>query len=653
MKSLLILIFSVVVLIMTPLFTFAEEKSPYEIPEKLTEEEKREGPYLSSASVYPEWGVPCTKFTYKVIYQDEKGRPPTYVRIHLNGEWHDMENVGGDPKGGMTYVYYYIPTSGKGNFYYFEASNGVGKARAGIIDSPNQGPMIYSEKFDNNQVILLQKNSNQPIWTFDTGNDMVIDVAVSKNGEYVAAATFTSIYLFSKESNEPIWRFCEYYEELLISKAGFRGVAISADGDYIAGNWDDTLYLFQRESNVPLWSADIECSAIGVDISDDGKYIAAGVANAGKAGDKLFFFSSESNEPLWEYKADHPGYEQTGNFYSPDVTPDGKYVAVSTGCPDRRAYLFSKDGDVVFRSEMLTHDSPVHKSAISDDGSLIAYSADHNNGQEIVFLFDDQGNKLWSFSSQEDATARAISISANGDYVAAGTTGGHVYLFSKESNVPLWKFTATGYFTQIGDVKLSSTGDYLVAGGTTKKVYLFSRDSSEPLWEYDANTWINAVDFNDEYIVAGTGLVEYLYEGNSVSPQEIECEEIIEPPGIEEFITGFSEAPEEEMSGLEEERAGVEPLATVSRNAVCGDGICERDKGETHENCPQDCVPEGEVKPKEERTSGQPMVIDQEPVPATPTFSILEWRLVGGIIAGSVVFGILVYFLARRKRGTS
>ena len=121
MKKLLILIFLVVVLILTPQFALAEEESPYEIPEKLTEEEKRDGPYLFNASVYPDWGVPCTKFTYIVFYQDEKGRPPTYVRIHLNGEWHDMENVGGDPERGMVYVYYYIPTSGKSNFYYFEA----------------------------------------------------------------------------------------------------------------------------------------------------------------------------------------------------------------------------------------------------------------------------------------------------------------------------------------------------------------------------------------------------------------------------------------------------------------------------------------------------------------------------------------------------
>ena len=101
MKTLLILIILVGALIMAPLVAFAEEESPYEIPEKLTEEEMKEGPYLSDASVYPEWGVPCTKFTYRVTYQDEKGRPPTYVRIHLNGEWHDMENAGGDPRGGM------------------------------------------------------------------------------------------------------------------------------------------------------------------------------------------------------------------------------------------------------------------------------------------------------------------------------------------------------------------------------------------------------------------------------------------------------------------------------------------------------------------------------------------------------------------------
>ena len=149
----------------------------------------------------------------------------------------------------------------------------------------------------------------------------------------------------------------------------------------------------------------------------------------------------------------------------------------------------------------MTFDSPVHKSAISDDGNLISYAADHQQGKEIVFLFDNQGKKLWSFSSQEDSTARAISISSGGNYIAAGTSTGHIYLFSKNNNKPLWKFTESGRFVQFGDVKLNSEGSLLAAAGTTKKVYLFSRENNKPLWEHPVNTWITKIDFNGEYIV--------------------------------------------------------------------------------------------------------------------------------------------------------
>ena len=30
----------------------------------------------------------------------------------------------------------------------------------------------------------------------------------------------------------------------------------------------------------------------------------------------------------------------------------------------------------------------------------------------------------------------------------------------------------------------------------------------------------------------------------------------------------------------------------VEEEAICGDTICEREKGESYENCPKDCVPE-------------------------------------------------------------
>ena len=568
MKKEVILLIPILVLLST--LVLAEEKSTVGIVPKLTAEEMKDAPTIVNSEVYPVWGVPCTNYTYYAVYKDEKGREPEYMRIWLNGEWYDMELLSGNPKDGATYVYYYVPTSGKTNFYYYEASNGIGKARGSMIDSPDNGPVLFSEKFDNNEIVLLDEEGKE-VWNYPTGRDWVEGVAISKDGNYIAAVTNFYIYLFSKNSKEPLWSFCRDGDCKIPSyySGTAAGVAISADGNYIAAHQQGA-YLFNKENNQPLWTKDTESGAIGVDMSDDGSVIAMG------AGDKILIFDQEGNI-LSEYKPSHPDYEQTGEFYQPDVTPDGKYVSISTGCPDRRAYLFSGGGNLLFRSEQLTYDSPVHKSAISDDGSLIAYSADHAQGKEIVFLFDNKGNKLWSFSSSDDGTARAVSISGDGNYIAAGTTGGHVYLFSKDSNIPKWKFTESGFFTQFGDVKLNQDGSLLAAVGTTKKVYLFSKDSNEPLWVYEANTWLTKVDFNGEYIVTGTGPREYFFEGQSVSSDEIMCKEIIQPELFEERFS---------MMDGGDIKEGTPSLAN------CGNGICETPE-ETEDNCCKDCRPGG------------------------------------------------------------
>ena len=553
-------------------FVFAEEKTTFGIVPKLSAEEMQDAPTLSGG-VYPSMGVPCMNFTYYAQYRDEKGREPEYVRLWLNNQWHDLTLLEGTPQNGASYVYNYMPTSGKGNFYYYEASNGMGKTRASIIDSPDNGPVLFSEKLDNNEIILLDKTGKK-LWDYPTGKEWVEGVAISKDNNYIAAVTVFHIYLFSKDNNEPLWNFCENCQPSSTMFGNMEGIAISQDGSYVAATIQGKLYFFEKGSNQPMWTADIESGGIGVDMADDASVIAVGVSNAGKKGDKIFLFDKEGNK-LGEYKAPHPDYEQTGNFYQPDVTPDGKYVSVSTGCPDRRAYLFSGKGDLIFRSEQLTYDSPVHKSAISNDGSLMAYSADNMQGKEIVFLFDNQGKKLWSFSSQEDGTARAVSISGDGNYIAAGTSKGSIYLFSKESKTPEWRYYNPSFFTQFGDLKLNSDGSLLAAGGTTKKIYLFSRNSNKPLWEYEANTWVTKIDFNGEYIVAGTGPREYFFEGNSVPSTEVNCKEIIQPEPLMNYLG---------------ETTGIINTGYDSQNteSFCGNNLCES-TAESYENCPKDC----------------------------------------------------------------
>ena len=120
-----------------------------------------------------------------------------------------------------------------------------------------------------------------------------------------------------------------------------------------------------------------------------------------------------------------------------------------------------------------------------------------------------------------------------------------------------------------------STGGLLLFAteASGKKVYLFSKDSNKPLWEYKANTWVTKVDFNGEHIVAGTGPREYFFEGKSLTDEKVNCREIIQPP------------PRQQKAGMMDQGEYEKP-----KPSVCGNGICE-DWLETYENCPEDCCP--------------------------------------------------------------
>lgn len=169
MKEKMKRIILILILICLSSIVFAEEKTTEIVP-KLTAAEMTDAPTIVNSGVYPSRGVPCTEYTYYAIYKDEKGREPKYMRIWLNGVWHEMTLLKGDAKNGATYVYDYVPDSGSSNFYYFEASNGAGKARGSIVDSQDNGPVLFSEKLDNNEIVLLDKNGNE-IWTYGPGRD--------------------------------------------------------------------------------------------------------------------------------------------------------------------------------------------------------------------------------------------------------------------------------------------------------------------------------------------------------------------------------------------------------------------------------------------------------------------------------------------------
>ena len=563
-----LIIFCLIILL--SIFAFnpvsAEDKNaPGGIIPKL--QKTADDPELFNNFIYPMWGPVCQRYTYTVSYRDKEGKPPQYMRIIFNGKPIDMEKANpGDNnyKEGVRYVYKFVPDKIGSNFYYFEASNGLGKARASIIDSPDNGPVLFEGDFLHNEITVIDSKTGEKILSYPTKEEWVGGVFLSDDGKYLAAKTSRHIYLFGLDNpKEPKW----VYKHDTGSEIGGDlkgGVAVSGDGSKIIASIASSILLFNSSSNKPVWRYNMAGNAYNVAISKDGKYMAG--ATGGTESDVntnlLILWNEKSEKPLWQYHS-------SGNFHDVSLSNDGKYIAGSTGCPDRRYYLFSRDSNnPLIKSEMLTYDSPVHRAKISSDGSFSAVGSESGDG--AVFLFSkDSKEPVWKFPTSNNSSVRALNFTPDGNYIGASTFGGQAYIFDSKSNQPvgIWTFNAA-----LGGIDISDDGSFIVVGGTDNKIHILSKDKNinfeVPFEEYVEEIDISA---NGKYVAVGTGGSVYFFETITKDAKAVTCTTITEPKPIEEMMRGG---------------AGV---GEQIKSSNCGDSKCAGP--ETIDNCRVDCDP--------------------------------------------------------------
>ncbi|MDC0197090.1 DUF2341 domain-containing protein, partial [Marine Group III euryarchaeote] len=330
-------------------------------------------------------------------------------------------------------------------------------------------------------VILVEMN---PGWSNTTGDEKILTIATSADGEYIVAGSNNpttsgsgKIHLFSKDSSTPLWSFDEVYNRV-------DSVAISADGEYIvASGPNNKIYLFDKDSSTPLWYYTASDDVDVVSISADGEYIVAGSDD-----DKVYLFDKDSNSVLWSYETD-------SNILSVAVSANGEHIVA--GSQDDKVYLFGKDSSTPLWSYDAGTD--VRLIAVSADGKYVAASWHHT-----VAVFDsDSSSPLWTKDTGD--TVLSVSISADGEYLVAGGSSNNknVYLFDKDSSTPLWTYEPGG---DVLSVDISEDGEYIVAGSGDNKVYLFDKDSSTPLWNYTADEDVATVSISADgsYIAIGT-----------------------------------------------------------------------------------------------------------------------------------------------------
>lgn len=613
-------------------------------------------PILRNGGVYPMWGPVCQRYTYHTTYQDKEGRPPEYVRLWFNGKWIEVEKEkpnDNDYKKGVRYVYQFVPNKLDANFFFFEASNGLGKTREGIIDSPGNGPVLFAGDFLDNEIALIDAKTGEKVFRHPTKEEWIGGVALSDDGRYLAAKTSFKIYLFdTSRSNKPLWVYEQFANAsaMMIGGDVKGGVDISGDGSKIVASIGDMVLLFDKSSNKPLWQYPAG-NAYNVAISKDGQYLAAATAGeeSNLNSNLIILWQAKSNKPLWQYHA-------SGNFHDVSLSDDGQFLAGATGCPDRRAYIFSRDSNTpLVRSEMLTFDSPVSRSKITADGSLVAFNTDGGPDSSLIALFSKNSSQpLWVFSEPNQRASRALDITPDGRVMAVANMDGEVYLFGKDSNQPLasWKINAS-----TGALDLADDGSFLAVGGTDNKVHILEvvskKDTQIAFEEFVEEIDISA---NGKYVAAGTGGSIYFFESVTELGKVFPCITIRQPPPMDEVMAmseefGPGSMPGDAQSELRGQRGSLllkeffrcqgkflivvflviflatilafikwkkwwiwlifvfltigvvggiwfwlEKMATPTGSiqekrgeTVCGDSLCESDFGETQDNCPRDC----------------------------------------------------------------
>ncbi len=573
-------------------------------------------PVLQGGHVYPNWGPPCQRYSYSTIYQDKEGRAPQYMQIYFNGKMIDMSKSNpndSDYKKGVQYEYKYVPNRLGSNFYYFEASNGKGKTRDAIIDSPDNGPVLFESAFDKNEIAVIDPKSGKKVLSYPIGKEWVGGVALSDDGKYLAAKTSFKIYLFDMDNpQKPKWVYEHIKDGSMVGGDVKGGVAISGDGSRIIAAIGEATLLFDKSSSNPLWKYKKDNNnSYNVAISRDGKYMAAATAGeeSNVNSNLLILWNDKSATPLWQYHA-------AGNFHDVSLSDDGKFIAGATGCPDRRAYIFPRDSNQpIMRSEPLTYDSPISKSKISADGTLAAFTTEGGPDSSVVVLFSKDSTKpLWKFADGKQRAARGLGFSSDGKNIGVVTMAGDAYLFGKYGSKPLdsWSLGKA-----MGAVALSDEGSFLAAGGVDNKMHILKKGTKD-IKEIPFNEYVEelAISKNGKYIAAGTGGSIYFFESFADENKVFVCKNVIEPPpeiqaanfgivdqgspemiaknkggqpSLLEMVIDFIKNIFRPKADLKQNDAGSSAKSAPSDQAVCGNNICEQALGETKENCPKDC----------------------------------------------------------------
>ncbi|MCG2809710.1 MAG: WD40 repeat domain-containing protein, partial [Candidatus Portnoybacteria bacterium] len=476
---------------------------------------------------------------------------------------------------------------------YGEVEERQGDVKGGV-DISGDGTRIIASI--GGSAILFDSQSNKPLWVYKGSGNQAYNVAISKDGKYMAMGTAGGVsstiqgyqssettnllILWNEKSEVPLW---QYHAE-----GNFHDVSLSDDGSFITGATgcpDRRFYLFSKDSNRPIIRSEMltrDSPVHRAKISGDGKFAAVGSELDDGA---VFLFSKDSSLPAW--KAPMP---DRSSVRALNLTADGNYIGAATFKGD--VFIFGRDSN-----DPISHwkvDASLGGIDIAEDGNFVATGGTDNK----LRIFRKGASEVFSIDFNE--YVQEIDISANGKYIAAGT-GGSVYFFEafdddtqvveckeiieppvestdrKSGNIKTDSVPKTTSIKTIWPGMLFGFG--FLASFLSLVIYIV-------VSKFDLISKIKTGIFKKSVVTTGT---EGIKARNKLNKKIIIIMAIV---GIVFLllmtISVIVKSKNEKLLVPNQENLNTkkEELQEIG----CGNSMCEPDFGETKANCPQDCT---------------------------------------------------------------
>lgn len=317
--------------------------------------------------------------------------------------------------------------------------------------------------------LRMYDRSGKILWTVSFPNTSVFAVAISGNGDHVAAS-FSDPTRPSDENEWQIGFFDSAGNQLWTysNRSALFTLAMTSGSSPIVAAGGSSLILLDGNGHlVSSQPPDVPGAVWDVTISDDGEFIAAAVDLGWRTRQGEVVVMDRNGSSVMKFPT----------AYQAHAVRTDRHGEIFTAIDDYRLYSFFRNGTQAWN---FSSSPPFRGLAMTPDGKwTVAVS------QYFVRFFNNTGTQLWNY--QNRGYFYDVGISDDGATVVAGGSDG-VYVFEKNGDLR-WHFPTQNFMS---DVSVADSGDYFTAG-MSGKVLFFNRWGNATVTEHVQPTGIQSI----------------------------------------------------------------------------------------------------------------------------------------------------------------